>query len=351
MPRNVSPGLAFAIALLLAGAAAAQSPAAPFTSLDVIYRAPDGTRLAGTLAEPPRPRAAVVLLPGSGPTDRDASVGRHKPFRDVANFLAANGIAALRTDARGTGKSSGKYLDCSGDVLADDAIAGLRMLRTRPELRDVPVGFIGHSLGATVAAIAASRFDGVAFVVLLASPGRPDIENASARLSAQLKEEGKGQADIDAALVLLRKVTANPDAVDLRTDVEKLMRLIAGNLVPAGRMNAVVELQLATMRSPFGRYFTSRDPRAPIAETRCPVLAVTGSLDRVVAPGTNLPEIHRVLREAGNPDATVIEMHGLNHWLQTARTGMAAEIAEIDEAVSPRLLALVTGWVLTRGVR
>ncbi len=348
MPRYIL--LVVAIPLL-AGVAAAQSPAAPFTSLDVIYRAPDGTELAGTLAEPPRPRAAVVLLAGSGPTDRDASNGQHKPFRDFANFLAANGVAALRTDARGVGKSSGQYFDCSGDVLADDAVAALRMLRARPELRDVPVGVIGHSLGAMVAAIAASRFDGVAFVVLLASPGRPDIENATARLSAQLQEEGKGQADIDAAVTLLRKVTANPDAADIRPDVEKLTRLTVGNMVPADQMSAVVDLQLTTMRSPFGRYFTSRDPRTAIAGTRCPVLAVSGSLDRVVPPAANLQEIHRVLREAGNPDATVIEMQGLNHWLQTARTGAATEIAKIDEAVSPRLLALVTGWVVTHAVR
>ena len=76
---------------------------------------------------------------------------------------------------------------------------------------------------------------------------------------------------------------------------------------------------------------------------KCPVLAINGSLDLQVPPKEDLTAIRTAL--AGNPDATVMELPGLNHLFQTAKTGAPAEYVQIDETIAPAALALIGDWV------
>src|SRR5262245_36860240 len=93
-----------------------QTPKAPFPyqEREVTYtNAADKTTLAGTLTVPAGkgPHPAVLLLPGSGPVDRNETMlPGHKPFMVIADHLTRRGIAVLRTDDRGVGESGGDYL-------------------------------------------------------------------------------------------------------------------------------------------------------------------------------------------------------------------------------------------------
>jgi uncharacterized protein len=111
-----------------------------------------GWELPGTLSIPggEGPFPTVVLVHGSGPNDRDETLGPNKPFRDIAEGLASRGIAVLRYDKR-TLVHGAKFAAMGDFTLnhetVDDAVAAAAFLRSRPEVDGRRVFVLGHSLG------------------------------------------------------------------------------------------------------------------------------------------------------------------------------------------------------------
>src|ERR1041385_4968976 len=120
------------------------------------------------------PFPAVVLVHGSGPNDRDETIGANKPFKDLALGLAAKGIAVLRFDKRT--KVHGAKLDLQSfgldDESVDDAVAAVELLASDPSIDAAHVFVLGHSLGGTFAPRIATRSKKVAGVALLAGATR-----------------------------------------------------------------------------------------------------------------------------------------------------------------------------------
>src|SRR5579872_1206063 len=143
-------------------------PPFPYASEEVSYQNKSaGLTLQGTLTIPKGsgPFPAAILITGSGTHDRDETLFGHKPFWVIADYLSRRGIAVLRTDDRPT-KSSSTFDDLAGDVLA-----GVDFLASRKEIDPKKIGLIGHSEGACVGPLVASRSDRAAFVVMLAGIG------------------------------------------------------------------------------------------------------------------------------------------------------------------------------------
>ncbi len=134
--------------------------------------------LPGTLTLPvgKGPFPAVVLVHGSGPNDRDETIGPNKPFRDLAWGLATQGVAALRYDKRSkvhAGKMAALESMTVDDEVIADAVAAVRLLRQTDEVDPDRVFVIGHSLGGHLAPRVAAEADGVAGVVILSGNVRP----------------------------------------------------------------------------------------------------------------------------------------------------------------------------------
>src|SRR5437899_10576711 len=109
----------------------------PYTEEDVAFENKTADiHLAGTLTVPQGkgPFPALVLIPKSGPLDRDERLLNHRPFFILADYLTRAGIAVLRTDVRGVGKSGGRFGSASTADSASDAAAALAYLKTRPEV-------------------------------------------------------------------------------------------------------------------------------------------------------------------------------------------------------------------------
>jgi len=134
--------------------------------------------LPGTLCVPPRGDAVpiVVLVHGSGPNDRDETIGPNKPFRDIAHGLAAAGIATLRYDKRTfahRGRLAAATLTVEEEVIAD-AVAAVQLARTQRGLDPARTYLLGHSLGGTLGPLIAERLgDELRGLILLAPSARP----------------------------------------------------------------------------------------------------------------------------------------------------------------------------------
>lgn len=319
-------------------------PPFPYRAEDVTFENKDGGfSLAGTLTLPQGkgPFPAAILITGSGPQDRDESIMGHKPFAVLADHLTRNGVAVLRYDDRGFGKSGGKFLPATTKDFASDAWAAFEYLRSRPEIAAARIGLIGHSEGGLVAPMVASEKPGVAFVVLLAGPGVTGEQVMLAQGPAVMRAMGAPPAAVEANSAMQQKIFAA-----LREDPEPLTasKKLSEILPPGPQSDA----QIRQLTGPWMQFFRTYDPVPALRKVKCPVLVMNGELDLQVLPDQNLPPIEAALKAGGNADFRIERLKGLNHLFQTARTGAPAEYAQIEETMSPAALQLISGWVRSK---
>lgn len=307
--------------------------------------APD-VRLGCTLALPSRlgPHPVAMLLTGTGPQDRDESLAGHKPFLVLADHLARHGVASLRCDDRGVGASTGKFDAATLDDFVSDIEAGIALLRTRRDIALGKIGLIGHSEGALHASIAAAKRTDIAFVIQLAGPGVPIEELLLRQGEDATRAMGVPEPLIAQQSIVRREIfaavraAATPDAA--RAAAEAV-------LVSKGVPQEAAKGQAAMVARPDIVRIIGVDPAVPLARIPAPVLAITGSKDLQVAAAPNLAGMRSAL--ARNPDATVRELTGLNHLLQTAETGALGEYYDIEETMAPLALGAITEWLAKRG--
>jgi hypothetical protein len=151
--------------------------------------------------------AAVVLVHGSGPNDRDETLGPNKPFRDLAWGLADRGIAVLRYEKRTRqygGKMAGNPNLTVREETTDDAILAAALLRAHDRIDPTRVFVLGHSLGGTLAPRIAAGDRSLAGLIILAGATRPLLEVAREQL-AYLASLTPGGIDPEEALAGLRR--------------------------------------------------------------------------------------------------------------------------------------------------
>lgn len=341
-------------------------PPFPYENRTVRITVPEGHTLEGTYSVPAGASAAnpvpgVVLVTGSGPQDRDESIMGHRPFEVLADALARKGIAVLRCDDRGFGASTGDFASATIDGFASDAAFAFLTLASKPEVDPARVAILGHSEGASAAALATGIVDAdpqavarVASLVLLAGPG-VDGDRVLREQNARLMlAAGKTEAEIAAAraahAALLDAVKQGADDVVVRarareTLLEQLK--LGGNDVaalPASVIDPKVDATVQQLRSPWMRRFLEFDPASALRKVSCPVLVLNGTLDTQVDPAQNVAPIEAAVKEAGQP-VTAKVLPGLNHLFQPAKTGEPAEYATIDVTMDPAVLALVADWL------
>jgi uncharacterized protein len=135
--------------------------------------------LHGTVSVPngPGPFPALVLVHGSGPNDRDESIGPNKPFRDLAWGLASKGVVVLRYEKR-TKEHGAKLISLTKTLTVkeetiDDALAAVTLLRQTPSVDAHRIFVLGHSLGGMLVPRIGRLDAGIAGFVVLAGLTRP----------------------------------------------------------------------------------------------------------------------------------------------------------------------------------
>ncbi len=180
--------------------------------------------LPGTLTLPSGagPFPAVLLIAGSGPSDRDETIGPNKPLRDLAQGLAAAGIASLRYDKRtrvyatqmADAQTAGKPLTVDDEV-TDDALSALKLLATQRRVDAKRVFVLGHSLGAMMAPRVGQRDPQLAGLILLAAPATLSLDTVIRQMRYLGQQQGLSAAAMSeqlAPLIHARAALARVDA-------------------------------------------------------------------------------------------------------------------------------------------
>ena len=242
----------------------------------------------------------LIMVTGSGAENRDEEVFDHKPFLVIADYLARHGVASLRFDDRGVGKSTGSMEGATTKDFAEDVLAGIEMLRGLKQFSKV--GVLGHSEGGSVAFMLGAK-QKVDFIISMAGVG------------------AKG----DTALTAQANRTYELMGVPMQVNV------------------AQYRAQVAQLNSPWLNYFLDYDPIPDIQATRCPVFAINGDKDVQVVSSLNLKGIEKALSK--NKKNLVKEYPGLNHLFQHCTTGLPTEYAGIEETISEEVLSDITTWI------
>jgi len=285
-----------------------QNPVAPYpykTEEVTFKNVADGATLVGTLSYPigyKKGKTPVVLMvTGSGQENRDEEIFNHKPFLVIADYLARHGVATLRYDDRGFGKSTG------GDVghattfdFMRDAASGVDFLRTSKQFGKV--GILGHSEGGSIA-------------FMLGAKGKVDFVISMAGVGV------KGDTALTAQANKILELTGQ----SMRYSTHQY------------RMNAIIK------RSPWLNFFIDYDPSADISKTLCPVMAINGSRDIQVISSLNLAGIKAHLKP--NPKNIIKEYPSLNHLFQHCKTGNVSEYRMIEETISPEVLEDIVRFI------
>lgn len=244
----------------------------------------------------------VVMVSGSGGQNRDEEVFGHKPFLVIADYLARHGIASLRYDDRGVGKSTGTQAGCTSEDFADDAARAVEYLRSTG--RFGKTGVLGHSEGGMIAFMLGAEGK-VDFIVSMAGPGL------------------KGDTLL----------------AEQQNAIMKLRGMPAASTVKSVRQSLAAQAENAWLE-----YFINYDPADNLSCIDVPVMAINGGNDVQVIADSNMKAIEAAL-SGRNPHSSFVVYPELNHLFQHCTPETAMDYYTIVETCSEEVLEDIAEWI------
>ena len=287
-------------------------------------------RLGGTLRFPDTkgPHPAIVFIHGSGPGGRDE-------LRFIADYFLVNGFATVVYGKRTN------WISSSFSDLADDALAAVRVLKSRADIRQV--GLWGVSQGGWLVALAASRSPDVAFIINESGPGMTPEEQMQFWVRTKLRGAGVDNAAMLTASNLVRK---NFDCVRTDSGWDALAQANdAARRAPW--FTHMASLEMHRDDPAFWKLNAGFDPVPVLRKVRCPVLALYGGRDTLVPPRESAEIWRTTLKQAGNHDVTVKIFPDGDHGLRETTGGTLKDLAK-SRGFVPGYFETQRTWALKR---
>ena len=290
----------------------------------------NGFSLVGTVSKPltaaTGPLPAVVLIGGSGPTDRDEMLFNIPVLGQVANALADAGFVTLRYDKRGVGQSGGRLESATFADYTEDLRAAVKVLADRKDVDPKRIAVIGHSEGGAVALMAASRDKRIAAVGLIAANGVTGAELVLEQQQHALSRSTFSDAEKQQKVDLQKKI---------------MQAVITGK---GWEQFSAADRRLVD--TPEFQSILTNDPSKVMPDVKQPILILQGELDTQVAP-SNADRLAGLARARKNaPPVQVARVPGINHLLVPATTGEVDEYGSLaDRTVSPAVTSAIANWL------
>jgi len=298
----------------------------------------NGFSLAATISKPPAASpagakapatklAAVILVPGAGPADRDETIAGIPIFAQVANTLSDAGFLVVRYDKRGIGQSGGRDESATIGDFADDVRAVVEFLRRRKDVDPSRIGVVGHGEGGMPAMLAASQLKKqIAALALLASPGTAG-----------------GELILEQQRALLDRMAIPEDEKRNRIALQERIQVAVTtgqgweSIPPAYRRQA----DTAWFRS-----FLAFRPNEIMPKVDQRLAILQGDRDRQVGVRHAQLLLESANLRKRNPGANLLMFEGLNHLFVPATTGDVEEYPTLsDKNVSVKVLNALTTWL------
>lgn len=309
---------------------------------DVVRFHSDSATLEGTVYAPLTPgrHPGVVFVHGSGPADR-------RLYAPYAQYLARHGIVALVYDKRGSGRSTGgDWKRATFDMLANDALTAVEVLRRRPDVDSAFVGIHGSSQGGWIGPLAASLSRDVGFVIMQSGAGVSPAEQEIFRITSAVRLNGGSPAAVEGTRTAWEKLFAyirdqgGAAALDSALAAAKIS-------APPG-----TELPPASDRALSGtRWYLSLNPfldaEDVLRRVHVPLLAVYGERDMFVPVDRSINAIRHAASAGGNPAVDIYVFPGASHSLTNALTGGQGDVYLVNR-YAPGFLPLLWQWIIAR---
>jgi alpha-beta hydrolase superfamily lysophospholipase len=281
--------------------------------------------LAGTLTIPNgggKRYPAALIISGSGSQDRDGNPGTLGFYKLIAERLSANGMAVLRHDDRGVGKSAMPKTPTSYRDLVNDSKAAVQYLRGRSEIDPDRIVLIGHSEGGTTATIIAAEDPKIAAITLLAGAILANFEQL-------LLEQTIYQQALER--------TFDPQ------DQEKYPQIVRRLIAQIAEAKAGKTDSAPTDLREYLRQHLALDRAETFKRIRCPVLILQGERDALVL-AHHAVAAARALTDAGNKRVSLRIFPNLSHIFTPSPLDRSVA-AEKKNQISPEVLETIQKWI------
>ena len=271
-------------------------------------------------------RPAVILVPGTRSNDRDEHLFGVPIFGQLAGVLSGDGYLVVRYDKRGVGQSGGRQESATIEDYADDVRAMVRYVRERDDVDEERVVVVAHGEGGWIGLQAAARDDGIAALVLLATPS------------------------VDGATLLLEQQQMEFERVNMpdreRAENTALQRRIHDAILGDGTWDTVPDEIRRQSDTLWFRSFLEFEPAQALERADQPILIIHGLLDQQI-PSHHADRLGELAQRRGRDETVeVVKLDDLNHLMLMSQSGSVAEYASLSDAtVAMEMTATLLRWI------
>ena len=269
---------------------------------------------------------AVLLVPGTGPLDRDEIVSGVPIFRQLAWTLTDRGFVVARYDKRGFGQSGGRAESATLDDYAGDVREMVRYLQRREDVDRDRIVAVGYGEGGWIGLLAARRENRIKGLALVATPGT----TGATFVLEQQRDELRGTGTTG---------DQRRERIELQT---RIHRAVLGD----GGWDGIPDDLRRQADTPLFRSFLAFDPTDAVRRVRQPLLLIQGAQDRLVPP-YHAQRLESVARLRGRRESTVelVTLDGVNHLLLAASGAEAQGASPVSREITPRVAEILIDWI------